>query len=165
MHLFGRRGFVLAMHAKLVSAAPLPAQFEWVIVSRWGIEGEHLALGWTTLPALPGEPPIHLIPRRTSLARAARRNEGDTGVSFELASSLGEITVAGEFVPAKGYVRLAGKGWDLQMVSKGKSLCPDLHPSWQLQAARRPWFGEFIESGGGSESRQREPRQTGRQTK
>jgi hypothetical protein len=145
MFLLRRRGFVLAMHAKLVSAAPLPARFEWVIVSRWGAEGEHLALGWTMLPALAGDPPTELIPRRTSLARAADLDE--VGIRFELVNSLGGIAVAGDFVPAKGYVRLFGKGSDLQMVSKGKSLRPDLHPSWQLQAARKPWFGEFLESG------------------
>jgi hypothetical protein len=153
MYLFKRRGFVLAMRAKLVSAAPLPAQFEWLIVSRWGAEGEHLALGWTMVPALPGEPPTYLVPRRTSLARAAEMSVEGARAGFQLASSLaGEMAVVGDFVPAKGYVRLFGKGADLQMVSKGKSLRPDLHPSWQLQAAREPWFGEFIEPGDAPES-------------
>jgi hypothetical protein len=158
MLLFRRRGFVLAMHAKLISAAPLPARFEWVIISRWGAEGENLALGWTMLPALPGEPPTHLIPRRTSLARAVGSDYSGVRASFELASSLGEITVAGDFVPAKGYVRLFSKGSDLEMISKGKSLRPDLHPSWQLQATRKPWFGEFIESGDAFDASQREAR-------
>ncbi len=145
MHLFRRRGFVLAMHAKFVSATPLPTRFEWVIVSRWGTEGEHLALGWTMLPAQAGDPPTHLFPRRTSLARAASPLETDTRTTFELTPSAGDIAVVGDFVPAKGYVRLFGNGLDLQMVSKGKSLRPDLHPSWQVQGVREPWFGEFIE--------------------
>jgi hypothetical protein len=165
MQLFRRRGFVLAMRAKLISAAPLPAQFEWVIVSRWGSEGEHLALGWTMLPALPGEPPIQLVPCRTSLAHAVNPHEAGIRTSFELASSPGENTVAGDFVPAKGHVRLFGEGSDLQMVSKGKSLRPDLHPSWQLQAVREHWFGEFIESGETSGSSQQDARQTGRHVK
>jgi hypothetical protein len=165
MHLIRRRGFVLAMHAKLISAAPLPAQFEWVIVSRWGAEGEYLALGWTMMPALSGESPTQLVPRRTSLACAAGPGEMGDRASFELASSLGEITVAGDFVPAKGYVRLFSKGSNLQMISKGKSLRPDLHPSWQLQGVRKPWFGEFIESGDTFEAIQRDAFRTGHYTK
>src|SRR4051794_27791879 len=110
MHLFRRRGFVLAMHAKFLFAAPLPAQFEWVIVSRWGTEGEFLALGWTLLPAVPGTSPTHLIPRRTSLARAAGADETGIRANFELTSSPDDIAVVGDFVPAKGYVRLFGEG-------------------------------------------------------
>jgi hypothetical protein len=151
MPAFPRRGFVVAMRAKIIFAAPLPAQFEWVIVSRWGTEGEYLALGWTLLPAPSDKPPMLLSPRRTSLARAIGESVTDSRTNFLLASSLPDngVTVAGDFIPAKGYVRLVGVGSDLSLVSKGKSLRPDLHPSWQVQAARAFWFGEFIESSRG----------------
>jgi hypothetical protein len=156
-----RRGFVLAMRARYISAAPLAAQFEWVILSRWGAEGEFLALGWTMLPALPNEPPIHLAPCRTSLARAVGPGEADARARFELLSSLGQTTIAGDFVPAKGYIRLFGQGAELHMVSKGKSLRPDLHPSWQIQATREAWFGEFIEPGNVSDVTPRQSQRKG----
>jgi hypothetical protein len=141
-------GFVVAMRAKLLYVAPLPARFEWVIVSRWGPSGDHLALGWTLLPALPNEVPVNLIARQTSLAVLTDIGSTDVATSFQLAPSLpDDTTVAGDFVPAKGYVRLFGNAPSLRLVSKGQSLRPDLRPTWRIEAAHEPWFGEFIETG------------------
>lgn len=137
----------MAMRAKLVYASPLPARLEWAIVSRWGPDGEHLALGWTSLPALQGEAPINLTVRQTSLAVLVDVGADTIPATFQLASSLpGDITVAGDFVPASGYVRLFGRDSDLRLESKGQSLRPDLRPSWRIEAIHEPWFGEFIET-------------------
>jgi hypothetical protein len=61
-------GFVMAMRATLTISSGQP-RHEWIIVSRWGNSGEHLAVGWTESPAMPGKTaPLHLVPRRTALA-------------------------------------------------------------------------------------------------
>jgi len=136
------------MRAKLLYAAPLPARFKWVIISRWGPNGEYLALGWTLLPAFADEVPVHLTPSQTSLAVLADIAVASISSTFQLASSVpGEVTVAGDFVPARGYVRLFGTASDLRLVSRGQSLRPDLHPAWRIEAVYERWFGEFIETG------------------
>src|SRR3954454_6277878 len=110
MPLSPPRSFVVAMRAKLLYAAPLPARFEWVIISRWGPNGEYLALGWTLLPAFADEVPVHLTPSQTSLAVLADIAVASISSTFQLASSVpGEVTVAGDFVPARGYVRIGVK--------------------------------------------------------
>jgi hypothetical protein len=118
-------GFVVAMRAKLINA-PHPPCFEWVIVSRWGAGGEHLSIGWTAQPALPGEAPIHLAPCKTSLAVRPHQTAADTPATFLLAPALpNEITVAGDFVPAEGFVHLYGSGAMLRVQLKGLCLsCP-----------------------------------------
>jgi hypothetical protein len=139
-------GFVVAMRAKFIYASPLPTQFEWAIVSRWGPGGGRLALGWTLLPALPGEAPIDITVRRTSLAVLSDAGAESIPATFQLASSLpSKITVAGDFVPAKGYVRLLGRDSDLRLESKGQSLRPDLRSTWRIEAVHERWIGEFIE--------------------
>jgi hypothetical protein len=147
MPLSPTRGFAVAMRAKLIYASPLPALFEWVIVSRWGRRGEQLALGWTSMSALPGEAPVHLIPHQTSLAVLVDMGAETIPATFRLASSLpGDTEVAGDFVPATGSVRLFGGESNLRLESKGQSLRPDLRPSWRIEAAHERWFGEFIET-------------------
>jgi hypothetical protein len=144
-----RWGFVVAMRAKHIYASPLPPRFEWAIVNRWGLNGGYLALGWTLIPALPGDAPIDLMPRQTSLAVLVNMGAEASPATFGLASSLPcEITVAGDFVPATGYVHLFGKEPDLRLESNGQSLRPDLHPNWRIEAVHEPWFGEFIELNG-----------------
>ena len=142
-------GFVVAMRAKLVNA-PNPTLFEWLIVSRWGTEGEHLSIGWTSQPALPGEAPMHLTPNKTSLATLPPDMAAETPATFQLAPSLpDQISVAGEFVPAEGYARLFGTGPNLRVRLKGLCLsCPD-RSTWQVEAIRAAWLGEFIEPGFG----------------
>jgi hypothetical protein len=138
-------GFVVAMRAKLINT-PHPARFEWVIVSRWGEAGERLSIGWTAAPALSGEAPINLTPNATSLAVCPPETAADTPATFHLAPSLPEqVTVAGSFVPAKGYVRLYGTGAKLRVQLKGLCLSCAVHSIWHVEAIRAAWLGEFIE--------------------
>jgi hypothetical protein len=138
-------GFVVAMRAKLLNP-PHPARFEWLIVSRWGTEGKNLSIGWTSQPALSGGAPINLTPNKTSLAVLPREIAADTPATFRLAPSLpGQITVAGDFVPAEGYVRLYGAGLSLRVQLKGLCLCCPVRSTWQVEASRAAWLGEFIE--------------------
>jgi hypothetical protein len=133
------------MRAKLMDAAHT-ARFEWVIVSRWGPDGEHLSIGWTAQPALPGEAPIHLTPSKTSLAVRPLEVAPGTPATFLLAPALPQdITVAGRFVAAEGYVRLYGSGVSLRVRLKGLCLSCPLRTTWQLEATREAWLGEFIE--------------------
>jgi hypothetical protein len=141
------RGFVVAMRAKLINAY-YPDRFEWVIVSRWGTEGEHLSIGWTHEPALAGEAPLHLSPNQTSLAVLPRETAAETPAVFQLAPTRpNEITVAGEFLPAEGYVRLYGAGLSLRVRVKGQCLSCTVPSTWQIEATRAAWLGEFIEPG------------------
>jgi hypothetical protein len=126
------RGFVVAMRAKLINAY-YPDRFEWVIVSRWGTEGEHLSIGWTHEPALAGEAPLHLSPNQTSLAVLPRETAAETP--------------AGEFLPAEGYVRLYGAGLSLRVRVKGQCLSCTVPSTWQIEATRAAWLGVFIEPG------------------
>ena len=138
-------GFVVAMRAKLVDATR-PSLYEWLIVSRWGTEGNYLSIAWTSLPARPGEAPIDLMPRQTALAIRREQSAAWAPATFLLASSLPEgVTVAGDFVPAEGYVRLYGKGAKLRARSEGQCLRPELRAAWHVEATRARWIGEFIE--------------------
>jgi hypothetical protein len=144
-----RWGFVVAMRAKLIYPSPLPPRSEWAIVNRWGPNGNYLALGWTSIPALPGDAPIDLMPRQTSLAVLINMGAETSPANFGLASSLPyEIAVAGDFVPATGCVHLFAREPNLRLESNGQSLRPDLHPNWRIEAVHERWFGEFIERNG-----------------
>jgi hypothetical protein len=132
------------MRAKLVSIAR-PSRFEWVIVSRWGSNGEHLSLGWTRRPAVPGEAPIGLTPTQTSFA-VLQPDASASPETFQLSRTLpANLTVAGDFMPAEGYVRLSGQGVQLRLRSKGHCLRSDLRAPLQLAATRVRWIGEFFE--------------------
>ncbi|HEX3575077.1 MAG TPA: hypothetical protein VHU42_10795 [Rhodopila sp.] len=138
------RGFVVAMRARLVGSRP--PHYEWTIVSRWGPNGENLTIGWTGLPAAAGETPIELTPRQTAFAVRPASSTAWAPATFCLATSLpNRLTVAGDFVPAEGYVRLYGSGSMLRMCSRGVCPVPTLRGPWHLEATRTIWIGEFIE--------------------
>lgn len=138
-------GFVVAMRAKLIGPVRrLP--YEWMIVSRWGKHGENLSIGWTMLPALCGDAPIGLTPRQSAFAVRQERSSGWTPATFRLTPVLHpNITMAGDFIPAEGYVRLYGSGPTLRVRSEARCLRPDLHPGWHVEAERAVWIGEYIE--------------------
>ncbi|MEA2791418.1 MAG: hypothetical protein QOG73_3824 [Acetobacteraceae bacterium] len=139
-------GFVVAMRAKLIGASN-PARHEWIIVSRWGPYGEYLSIAWTSRPAHLGTAPISLAPRQAALAVRQERPAVLTPATFTLTSSLPEdISLAGDFVPAKGFVRLSGNGTRLRMHSEGQSLKPSLRSAWHVEATRARWIGEFFEA-------------------
>jgi hypothetical protein len=138
-------GFVIAMRAKPIGAHSA-ARHEWMIVSRWGTRAEYLSIAWTSRPAHLGTAPIGLAPRQTALAVRQERTAAWTPATFTLASSLpGHIPVAGEFVPARGYIRLYGSATKIRMHSEGECLKPGLRAPWHVEATRARWIGEFIE--------------------
>jgi hypothetical protein len=138
-------GFVVAMRARLVDTG-CPPRCEWMIVSRWGPYGENLSIGWTSLPAAGGDAPIGLTPRKTAFAVRHERSSSWTPATFRLEPLAPErIMVAGDFVPAQGYVRLYGTGSNLRVQSVGECLQPNLRAGWHMEATRAIWIGEFIE--------------------
>ncbi len=139
-------GFVVAMRAKLIDV-PQPARFEWLIVSRWGKHLQHLSIGWTSQPAATNEAPMNLTPNKTSLAVLPDDGDPQTPATFHLAPALpGEVTVAGDFAPAEGVVRLYGIGPKLRVRLRGQCLSCNVPNTWHVDAARAAWIGEFIES-------------------
>src|ERR1700710_1392320 len=89
-------GFVVAMRAKVINV-PLPARFEWLIVSRWGSELQHLSIGWTSQAAATDEAPMTLTPNKTSLAVLSDEADTQRPTTFHLAPALpGQVTVAGD---------------------------------------------------------------------
>jgi hypothetical protein len=141
---------------------------EWLIVARWGAQGEYLTIGLThSTPDATSAAPVGLTPRRTFLGiRVSGADPGDDG-PFLLANSLPlDIPVAGTFIPAQGYIRLLGPPRDpcltAWLVSPGASGCPGTQSqahqpgiravppgglAYFIEARRRYWPGEFLESG------------------
>ena len=145
-----RTGFVVAMRAAIVTLKGEPV-LEWLIVSRWGAAGEHLSIGRTKVAAPPGKAaPIQLAPKQTSLASMLRLPPAaDGATTFLLAQRLpASMSLAGDFAPAEGYVRLHGRGTGLRLVSEGRCVGRAILSAWRVDAAREPWVGEFIENGG-----------------
>jgi hypothetical protein len=139
-------GFVVAMRTRLIGASQ-GAPNEWIIVSRWGKHGENLSLGWTSQSAVHGDAPICLTPRQSAFAVRQERAGASSPATFRLAALLPDrITVAGEFVPAKGYIRLYGSGPSLWLRSEGECLLADRRPAWHVEATRASWIGEFFEA-------------------
>jgi hypothetical protein len=138
-------GFVVAMRAKLTNTSGTPHS-EWMIVSRWGLDGEYISIGWTYVSVGPGDAPIYLTPSRTALALQQQPSGVWNPTTFRLVPSLPEqLTVAGGFVPAEGYVQLYGSGQTLRMRSKGHGTEADSTSAWTIKATRAAWIGEFIE--------------------
>lgn len=140
-------GFVVAMRARL-TIPKAPDRFEWIIVSRSGHDGDRLFIGWTLLTASSGEAPIALVPRQTALAIAEAGAKGPAPTTFLLTPLLPEgLQVAGDFLPARGYVKVFGARPNLRLQSVGRCLRPELHADWRLDARRAAWFGEYFDDG------------------
>lgn len=166
-------GFVVAMAADIGTARYerpsriLRTRREWLIVSRWGLDGDYLALSSTRLtPDAISPAPIGLTPRSTSLGVLLSDRDEAGVATFLLVRRLPEdVTVAGTFFPADGFVRLYGPIEHLRLTasaryahsigrSKGEPVCgdiPDPAPNTRgaaalhLEAWRRVWDGEFVE--------------------
>lgn len=134
------------MRAKLTTAKG-PPWHEWIIVSRWGTAGEHLSIGRTRVPALPGgTAPIQLMPHQTAMAALLRLPPASEPPIFLLAQSLpARIGVAGDFAPAEGYVRLQGRGATLRLRAEGRCVGRAIRAAWRVEAMRVAWVGEFVE--------------------
>jgi hypothetical protein len=139
-------GFVMAMRARLTTAKQ-PPWHEWIIVSRWGTAGECLSIGRTRLSALPGKvAPIHLTPRQTALARSFPLPPLAELPTFMFAQRKSvSLSVAGDFAPVEGYVRLHGRGAALRLYAEGRCTSGALRSPWRVEAVRVAWIGEFIE--------------------
>jgi hypothetical protein len=138
-------GFVVAMRAKQTNANGPPSS-EWMIVSRWGTHGEYVSIGWTAVPAYRGDAPIYLTPNRTAVALRQQQSCLWNPTTFRLAPFLPDrLTVAGDFVPAEGYVQIYGRGPTLRMRTNGHDIEADLPSTWTIRATRAAWIGEFIE--------------------
>jgi hypothetical protein len=168
-------GFVVALAADVGTAKYerpsriLRTRREWLIVSRWGADGEYLTLSNTRMtPDALSPAPISLAPRSTCLGVLLSDQEDGMVSTFLLVRRLPlGITLAGTFSPADGFVRLHGPieamrltgsaryahsiGW-----SKAGLVCgdvPDPPPNargaaaWHIEAVRRQWDGEFVEPG------------------
>ena len=170
-------GFVMALRGRF-STGPYgaphrlgPAQAEWLILCRWGAEGEFLTIAQAGPAEGPPDapPPLGLRPRTTFLGlRLAGAGEGD---HFLLARYLpAGVTVAGAFQPAEGLACLHGPASALRLEAGGRSAFhrgsseagelrldmpdPTLDGveslSWRMEGWRAPWLGEFLATPGGS---------------
>ena len=165
-------GFVVAMAAEIgIGTYERPyhlhrSRKEWLIVARWGAQGEYLTIGLThSTPDATSAAPVGLTPRRTFLGiRVSGSDPGDDG-PFLLANVLPpDVPVLGTFIPAQGYIRLLGPARDpcltAWVLSPGGSLCPEAQSrgglpgnsaaphagmAYYIEANRRYWAGEFLE--------------------
>lgn len=167
-------GFVVAMSTNIaVASYDRPTEIvrlirRWTIVSRFGPKGEYLTVsvggaicnGQTQVP-------IGLAPAKTAFGILLSENERQTESTFLLVRHLPRgVTIAGLFFPAEGYARLDGAFDGLRMRMEGRSAhsrgrlnahdvrvdVPAPAPgakwtmAWHIEAAYRPWAGEFFAS-------------------
>lgn len=168
------QGFVMAMRASLGRApydAPHRAGLRhagWLILCRWGAEGEFLTIAEAGPAEGPADapPPLGLRPCTTFLG--LRLAGGGEGENFLLTRHLpAGMTVAGIFQPSDGIARLFGPASALRLEAAGRSAfrrglgeagevridAPD--PSlggaeafaWRMEGWRAPWLGEFLAPG------------------
>lgn len=167
-------GFVVAMAATVsIADYERPAEIirrlrRWAVVSRFGPENEYLTVSVAeAMQQEQDEGPIGLAPIKTVLGILLSEDEPNGESTFLLLRRLPrEIKIAGLFFPAEGYAQLNGAFGTLQLRSKGRHAhsrgllngqdiridVPDPAPgakwtmAWHIQAARRPWAGEFFVS-------------------
>jgi len=144
-----QRGFVVAMRARL-TATGAAGRREWLIVSRWGADGEHLSIAWTRVAARRGgAAPIQLAPYQTALAALLRMPPSGGASSFLFAQAAPDgMRLAGRFAPVEGYARLQGQGLSLRLWAEGRCTTGPRRGAWRIEAARGAWIGEFIEQAG-----------------
>jgi hypothetical protein len=168
------QGFLMAMRASLRQApydAPHrqgPPHAAWLILCRWGAEGEYLTIAEAGAAEGPPDapPPLGLRPRTTFLG--LRLAGGGEGENFLLARHLpAGMTVAGTFQPGEGTARLIGPASALRLEAAGRSAFrrgpneagevrvdvpgPSLGGAeafaWQMEGWRAPWLGEVLAPG------------------
>ncbi|MBL6453922.1 hypothetical protein JMJ55_01220 [Belnapia sp. T6] len=162
-------GFAMAMRGSLAFApydAPHhsgPATAEWLILCRWGEEGEYLSIARAGPAGDPGEAeaPIGLRPQATFLGL---RMAGEGHQFLLLRHCPPGLSLAGVFHPSDGIARLAGPAGALRLEAAGRYAHlrgrrggeevradvpdpPEGSPeatAWNLQATRIRWLGEFL---------------------
>lgn len=163
-------GFVVAMEAAIELARydqpmrRVGSRAEWIIVSRWGAEGEFLSISHTgAMAEAGGNAPDGLQPDMTFLGvRMSVAGEANESTYLMLRNLPPDVTVAGVFAPTDGYARIDLTG-GLHLSGSGryahsrgeikgqKVLCdvpnppprPALATAWHITAVRRFWSGEF----------------------
>lgn len=167
-------GFVLAMRAAF-AFAPYAAPYrtggphrEWLVVSRWGVEGEYLSIARAGEAACDASrAPDGLRPQATFLGLRLADPTAEISTFLLLRHLPPGVTVAGVFHPSDGIARLIGPAGALRLEAAGRYAHlrgehqgeevradvpdpPEGAPeatAWSLAAARLPWIGEFIASG------------------
>ena len=168
-------GFVVAMAATVsIANYAKPAEIirqlrRWAVVSRFGPENEYLtvSVAEAMLSQEQIEGPIGLAPAKTVLGVLLSEDESNRESTFLLLRRLPPgIKIAGLFFPAEGYAQISGAFDSLQLRTKGRHAhsrgllngqdiridVPDPAPgakwtmAWHIEAARRPWAGEFFSS-------------------
>lgn len=137
-------GFVVAMRSHSIGAAPSLGE-EWLVVARWGPEGQYLSISWTDIAADAAEAPILLTPKRTVIGLRCERTRPQI-TAFRLVRAVPEGTTAGgTFIPAEGYALLYGANSGLRLRCKASATDRDAAARWNLQATGATWIGEFVE--------------------
>ena len=176
------KAFVIAMAADIARsdyAKPTLVRSrsrEWLIVCRWGPEGEYLSIA--TAGPIVGSPglfaPEAISPIHSMVALLVSESDGHATSTFLMMRQLPQqLELAGTFFPADGYVRLQQHG-DITLASEtryshscgwldGREIrkdIPDPAPgsaeamAWHIEAVRHNWIGEFFPA---SEAKRREP--------
>lgn len=127
--------------------APIPDSHCWLVVARWGSDGEYLSIGHAGRADLPELPPIGLAPSRTCLGILEPRRLGRTMPPRFLlqARPPPRLELAGTFIPASGVVLLSDRRSLLRMSLFGRFGRGSR--SWTVDAVRVPWIGEAIDRG------------------
>ena len=166
------KGFVLAMAASSAFSeygrptAVHRRRREWIVVSRWGEEGEFLSVS-TAGECLDGMElaPGGLKPHNTLLGLLVPdASEGPSSTFLLVRQPPWPLRLAGVFFPAEGYARLEGPAGKLKLSARvryshsrgfedGREILkdvPDPAPAapeamaWLIDAERRPWIGDLI---------------------
>ena len=166
------KGFVLAMSANIAfSEYGKPTAIhgrarEWIVVSRWGEEGEYLSIstaGECQDNALSA--PGGLKPRNTLLGLLVSDSPDEPSSTFLLVRQPPRsVQLAGVFFPAEGYAHLEGPAGQLRLSARvryshsrgfenGREILkdvPDPAPAapeamaWLIDAERCSWIGDLI---------------------
>ncbi|SDR42531.1 hypothetical protein SAMN05444161_3790 [Rhizobiales bacterium GAS191] len=166
------RGFVLAMSAHIaMSDYAKPAAIhtrihEWIVVSRWGGEGEYLSISTAGQCGADEDlAPGGLRPNNTLLGLlVADASDQPQSTFLLLRQPPPSMQLAGTFFPAEGYVHLEGPAGKLRLSARaryshsrgwenGRQILkdvPDPAPAapeamaWHIEAERRCWIGDLI---------------------
>ena len=166
------RGFVLAMSAQIaMSDYAKPSAIhtrihEWIVVSRWGGEGEYLSISTAGECAVGADlAPGGLRPCNTLLGILVADASDQPQSTFLLVRQRPpSVPLAGTFFPADGYVVVDGPAGRLRLSARaryshsrgwenGRQVLkdvPDPAPeapeamAWHIEAERRSWIGDLI---------------------
>jgi hypothetical protein len=139
---------------------------EWLIVSRWGEDGEFLSIS-TTEECIDNPPraPSGIRPRNTLLGLLVSDSSDEPKSTFLLVRQPPRpLNLAGTFFPAEGYACLEGPCGSLRLsvrarfshsrgMENGREILkdvPDPAPAapeamaWLIDAERRSWIGDRV---------------------